>query len=142
MLARDTFYNLPRVQLRSLAGLQTLHINSKLRQQQWQTHYTGKKEKVFKKSLPSFHFCLRKHCGTVHAMFPLPHQGHIQPPRSVLHTKAKGRWGQCLGCKIARMERSLNGIFSSSVGKTHRHGAPVAEMCASGQDKLKALVLQ
>lgn len=112
MLAWDTFYNLPQVQLRSLAVLQTLHINSKLRQQQWQTHYIGKKERVFKKSLPSFHFCLRKHCRAAHAVFPLPHQGCIQPFRSVLHTKAKGRWGQCLGCKIARRERSVNGIFS------------------------------
>lgn len=65
-------------------------------------------------------------------LFPLPHQGHIQPPRSVLHTKAKGHGSrQCLGCKTARRRaRSANGISSSWVGKTLRHGAPVAEVCA------------
>lgn len=54
VLAWDTFYNLPQVQLRSLAVLQALHINSKLRQQQRQTHYTGKKEKVLKKASQAF----------------------------------------------------------------------------------------
>lgn len=94
VLAWDTFYNLPQEQWCFLAMLQTLHIHSKLRQQQ--THYTGKKEREsFFNSLPSFHFCLRKHCRAACGMLPLSHRRpHPAPPSSVLHTKAKGRWRQ------------------------------------------------
>lgn len=64
-------------------------------------------------------------------MFPLPYQGHIQPPRSVLHTTGKGRGGQAVsGLQNSKKEaRSVNGISSSWVKQTHRHGAPVAEVC-------------
>lgn len=105
----------------------------------------GRKKKFFKKSLPSFHFCLRQHCRAAHAMFPPPHQGHIQAPRSVLHTKGKGRWGQAVSgmqnsrkegkeCKwpLLQLGRKISQTWSTCCRGT----------CASGQDKLKALVLQ
>lgn len=143
VLAWDSFYNLPQVQLRSLAVLQTLHINSKLRQQQRQTHYTGKKEKVFWKTLPSFHFCLRKHCRAAHAVFPLARQGHIQPP------------DLCSNQSQREMGQAVSGLQNSKEGKeckwhllqlgrktSQTWSTSCSGMCASGQDKPKALVLQ
>lgn len=128
--------------------LQTLRINSKLRQQQQQTHYNGKKEREsFLKKPPKLSFLLKETLQSCRRDVSAAMLGATSSPPAPCSTpRPKGDGGrQDSECKIAkRRPKTVAGISSRWGGSTHREPKPTArrDLCGSGQDKLKVSVLQ
>lgn len=117
--------------------LQTLHINSKLRQQQ--THYSGKKEREsFFKKPPKLSFLLKETLQScMWGASPVTLRVTSSPPALCSTPRPMGDGGrQHLGCRTAkRKPRIVTGISSGWEGSTHkRHNStqthqPQRPMC-------------